>query len=657
MQAKRLIISIIFCFFFINQAQSEQSQQEKDLMKKINELIVTMEKRGHEIRKFIDDNEPARNIRLTEPTEKTVKILNSIDFIASALQAPVFRILPPGLVSTIGWGAQTSARALDLTEMLADHGHRESLRAYIRDRPNYNSSEEAFDVAMKIISREFFNKDVSNPYIFPGGEFDAFYVTVTGFSAYFRSAAKKINGTWNPFYSPTLMDYENLLKVYEVDYQSYKMAIDKDYRQEIENILMGKVYPDVHNREKIAFFRFVPESEDNASLSVNFINPDGTELIEIDDTWPLKSWNFKLSGLSWAPDGSRIAFMLYKDWSYENHENPNLLIVNTDGSVVRTFEIPGLDLGTPAWQEVYTPIWSPDGQKIVFSLSYLSSKEKRGLYVIDSDGTHFKQLTDTLIPTWDDPGFSWSPDGEKITFCGCTDNVCRIYVIKADGTSLTKLTGYEGKYDRAPIWSPIDDKIAFISTPIKKISSDGKKIIDRVDRIDVIKPDGTGRIPLTDLRYWWIKDLTWSPDGQRLAYNAQYDGIPSTSVINADGSGKTRLTHDSVESIGYYHWSPDGDKIVLTNEQNGNWGTYVISFDNTEQIYSTVDDLFTIIESFDSSANGELMVCGWSPDGDRLGFVFQTDSEANIYIIKHDGTELTKLTDKKGFNMYPVWSP
>ncbi|MEA3421655.1 MAG: hypothetical protein U9Q97_08285, partial [Acidobacteriota bacterium] len=609
-------------------------------MEKINELIVTYEKRGHEIRKFIDDKQPARNIRLTEPTEKTVKILNSIDFIASALQAPVFRILPPGLVSTIGWGAQTAARALDLTEMLADHGHRESLRAYISDRPNFNSSEEAFEVAMKIISRELFNKDVSNPYIFPGGEFDAFYVTVTGFSAYFRSAAKKINGTWNPWYSPTLMDYENLLRVYEVDYQSYKMAIDKDYRQEIENILIGKVYPDVHNREKIAFFRFVRESEDNVSLSVNFINPDGTELIEIDDTWPLKPGNSKLSGLSWAPDGSRVAFMWNKD-PYSRGSNPNLRIVNTDGSVVRTFEIPWLELGTPDWCEVFTPVWSPDGQKIAFSLSYLSNKHVyssgerksiRGLYVINSDGTHFKQLTDTIVPTFDQ-GFSWSPDGEKITFCGCTDNVCRIYVIKADGTSLTKLTGYEGKYDHAPIWSPIDDKIAFISIPIKKISSDGKKIIDRVDRVDVIKSDGTGRIPLTDLRYSWIKYLTWSPDGQRLAYSASYDGIPRISVINADGSGKIRLTDDSVESVGSSLWSPDGNKIVSTHKQNGNWGTYIISFDNTEQIHSTVD-LFTMTESFDSSANGERMVCVWSPDGDRLSFVFETDSEANIYTIK-----------------------
>lgn len=649
------IICIIFCFIFFNQAQADQSQQERELAQNIEELIKTNEERGREIYKFIDLGEPAERIRLTEQTEKAVEIMNALDMTANVLQVPVLSKLTPGIVTIIGWGAQTAARALDLTDMLAELGHRQSLRAYIQDRPKFNSSEEAFEVAMKIIKQEFLGQDVADGYKFPGGQLDVFYVTVTGqgAGAFFKNAAKKISGTRNP----TTADYENLLKVYEFDYQCYKLATDKDYRQKIENALSGKVDRDLPGGEKIAFYSILPQSDNTATMSVNFIDPDGTGLIKIDDIVTLEE-NSGLSELSWAPDGSMVSFMYTKN-RYPQYDNgkeylhPVLFyLINADGSGTRKFEIP-FTYDINGWSGLSTPIWSPNGHKIAFSIEPIRSKKNcsprdgimyNSLYVINSDGTKLKQLADTLHSSrFQD--FSWSPDGEKISFTGCTKTCCRINIINADGTSLNELTGYEGKYDRRPIWSPIDDKIAFISRPIDKYSPDGKKNIDRVDRIDVINADGTERIPLTEVKYGHIDDIAWSPDGQNLAYSASHNGIPRISVVKADGTGRVRLTDDLIEYINWFSWSPDGGKIIARLKRDGNYGIYLLSIEKTEK-YIFADDFFT-----------NTMDYSWCSDGEKIAFRFESDSDASIYTIKTDGTELTKLTDEKGVDIMPAWSP
>ena len=62
--------------------------------------------------------------------------------------------------------------------------------------------------------------------------------------------------------------------------------------------------------------------------------------------------------------------------------------------------------------------------------------------------------------------------------------------------------------------------------------------------IYVIAPDGSDTFRLTETPDELEVELTWSPDGSKLAYASDRDGNVEVYVINADGSNPINLTND-----------------------------------------------------------------------------------------------------------------
>ena len=131
---------------------------------------------------------------------------------------------------------------------------------------------------------------------------------------------------------------------------------------------------------------------------------------------------------------------------------------------------------------VYSPTWSPDEGKMVFS--GITSEGFSDIYVFNRENA---QLTALTQDSYDDRDPSWSPDGQQIAF-------------SSDRTS----TGYEGNYniftyqfsdasiryvtfgeqtDLSPTWRPDGTALAYIST----------------------KRDSTGRYSAQDI---WSVDMT-----------------------------------------------------------------------------------------------------------------------------------------------------
>ncbi len=149
---------------------------------------------------------------------------------------------------------------------------------------------------------------------------------------------------------------------------------------------------------------------------------------------------------SWSPDGKRIAFLSMRDGHFIGGiPTSEIYVMDADGkNQLRLTNNPNGD---------WSPSWSPDGKRIVFS----SRREghfigeagiTEEIYVMDADGGNQLRLTENrkndLLP-------SWSPDGERIAFSSERDGNSEIYVMDADGRNQQNLTN-NPHGDGSPAW-------------------------------------------------------------------------------------------------------------------------------------------------------------------------------------------------------------
>jgi Tol biopolymer transport system component len=232
---------------------------------------------------------------------------------------------------------------------------------------------------------------------------------------------------------------------------------------------------------------------------------------------------------AWSPDTFKIVFQSDRipDTSYT--PKPQIFTMNSDGSSVSQLTFPDTvrDVLTNHVKDTtsnYTPAWSPDGTKIVFSSSRDTASHVSHLYVMDPNGANVVQLTNAA---GDDALPAWSPDGTKIAFASTRDGNDEIYVMNANGSGQVNLTNDPGS-DLAPTWSPDGTKIAFHSD--REINY----------AIWVMNADGSNPVRLTNPSRDASRgheNPSWSPDGTRILFDDNED----LWVMNADGSNRIRL--------------------------------------------------------------------------------------------------------------------
>jgi Tol biopolymer transport system component len=277
------------------------------------------------------------------------------------------------------------------------------------------------------------------------------------------------------------------------------------------------------------------------------------------------------------------------------------------------------------------PAWSPTGAVIAFTRT--GGDGSTAVYSIRPDGTGVRRL-------WSPPaGVArtpvWSPDGRVISVLVHVDDRRQLWVVEADGSN-----------PRVLVADPYEPRVGFLDV---SFSPDGRRLafVGRSagsSQLEIVGIDGSERTRLTaDVE---VFNPRWSPDGRFIAYR---DG-GRIRVIEPSGSGARDLTPPFHVQYGYVQsWSPDGR--WLAHEGGGEPSTRVA--------ITGVDGGTRYSETYGADPS-------WAPHGPLIAYrqvVRLNEGRPQIFLLDAATMSvLRRLTNDLGGregadNFQPAWSP
>jgi len=120
-----------------------------------------------------------------------------------------------------------------------------------------------------------------------------------------------------------------------------------------------------------------------------------------------------------------------------------------------------------------------------------------------------------------------------------------------------------------------------------------------------------------------VTDVTFSPDGSRLAYTVQHNDAPGRPysqlwIMDANGSRSARVGDEQSRGSSPV-WSPDGRSIAYIGRAGNSAGLFVARADGSAPVH------LADVDGTNSSALTDTgSPIAWSPDGTRIAFVHAT---------------------------------
>lgn len=349
----------------------------------------------------------------------------------------------------------------------------------------------------------------------------------------------------------------------------------------------------------------------------------------------------------------RIDIRLFKpstvDWivcvKLNEEGNGDLLMLKPDGQSVFL---------TQDNHDDQSPVWAPDGKKIVFSSNRRDQVYQ--LWTIDPDGKGLMQLTigggAKQAPIYD-------KDGEHIL------HIAQGLVTEVDakGTHATQLIPLASQMTQV--------REQFGQVAFRYARRYSETLIAAVQRIDegeqaVIQDLTLGReqFTLPVLLTGAQLDIDWAPDKPQLVVAGVAVSLPTTSpdalkpmgaILRFDFRNGIRepevlplwLAPTNRQGAIEVACSPDGSRIAFVLVERKEDGTLVRK------------GLYTVPEAGGPPTEivaGEVYEPSWSPDGQQLVFAMGSVGTRQIYTVRLDGTDLKQRTES-GDHISPRWSP
>jgi TolB protein len=295
----------------------------------------------------------------------------------------------------------------------------------------------------------------------------------------------------------------------------------------------------------------------------------------------------------------------------------------------------------PKGPDLYSPSWSPDGAKIVYSRyddSYSAEPVK-----LWSRNPNYELSTTALTPA-------------------CDPTSPRFAVAKPnhEAKTMSLLVVDEGKSARSilerqdvivgPQWSPDGRSLAFGIGRFPLFMGFGNDPA----QVGIINADGSDFHLITSGPNNNAFP-SFAPNGKRIVYRTNGSDGSGLRIMNLDDHSVTALTK---EWDNFPVWSPRGDLIVFIRKIGNDFAVFTIQPNgkNERQLTRT---------------KGNDSHPAWSPDGERIVFtssrmgfkdeVLNTDTApqpyGEIFVMRYDGTHVEQLTDNQWEDGGPAWQP
>ncbi|HWC77771.1 MAG TPA: protein kinase [Blastocatellia bacterium] len=393
-------------------------------------------------------------------------------------------------------------------------------------------------------------------------------------------------------------------------------------------------------------------------------------------------------------------------------------------------------------EEDRSPVWHPDGKRIIYTsnrggtfqicLAYLDDRKPVQMTVggndhhvsdVSADGTRlievagqgsadiFRTNIESGVETGMTSGIGlklWpaiSPDGRTIAFQSAAS------IDRLVGSTLATISSTrEGGQMRFAsdafnaTWSPDGSRLAFLRFAQGKVNIYTCRFpTGEEEQLTTggIQFAGYSLLPSN----YFSRDLSWSPDGRKLAYCSRASGHGNLWSIGADGSDETQLTSNGDAGLFLSRplWSPTGERIACVSDTRPRradgtttWTLWAFENGNASSIFQTVasgmsplgwsdsgNELILAIHEGEPSGfatNMRLIAVDLgrstrtiglltstypgsirlSPDRQTLAFVSYRDRVDNIWLMPASGGEarkLTRNTDEKVYLTSAAWSP
>lgn len=245
------------------------------------------------------------------------------------------------------------------------------------------------------------------------------------------------------------------------------------------------------------------------------------------------------------------------------------------------------------------------------------------IYSIDPSGENEANFTNSRLDEFDPVV---SPDRKSVAFMSGLPGMNTVEVMSVSDSERVAVTAVELQY-RNVTWSPDSDRIAYVS------EQGGQHQLLTVNK-DATMPGLLTTIPGEEIG-------DWSRSGEAVTFAVLSGAGRGLYIRNPDGVNEFRLTDQPDSSP---RLSPDSKRIAFISARDGNDELYMIDVDGANLARVTQ----TNAPEYDVS---------WSPNGQTILFVSERDGNPEIYSISRNGSNLKRLTFNAVVDRHPVWSP